>query len=67
MYTKKEKIELITLYINGHSIKAVGDLFAVKHPERRIPVIGSIYNIVKMFPSDGCVVNGYTKKPLQKK
>lgn len=62
MYTKEEKIAIVHLYFANNSIRQTRDLFSVQFPDRPIPSISTIHNIIKKFNSGGCVVNAHTRK-----
>lgn len=51
--TEKERSEIITLYYGGNSIRQVRDFWAGTRPNRPIPSVGFISNLVKRFQNTG--------------
>lgn len=62
MYTKDEKVEMLMWHHTGNSLRTVRDLFSTKYPERPIPCIRTIQNIVSQFTSQGCIINFHNKR-----
>lgn len=62
MYTKEEKIAIVHWHLSNNSLRQVRDLFSVHYPDRPIPSIGSIHNMIRKFNVDGCIVNFHKKR-----
>lgn len=66
MYTTEEKIQIVTWNLSGNSLRRTSELFSVFYPDRPIPSVNSIRNILKKFKSTGCVNNTCKRKKVVK-
>lgn len=55
LYTVQEKVQLVTWYFQGHSIREVIDLFIVAFENRPPPSVTTVKNTIKHFQTSGCV------------
>lgn len=65
MFTEKEKIEMVSLYLSGNSIRSVRDIFAAKYTDKQIPSMGLIQKLVQKFNHEGCINNLHKKRVRQ--
>jgi transposase len=62
MYSTEEKIQILHFYRANQSIRNVRDAFSVNYPDRPIPSIGTICNIISKFNNHGCVEYKHHKR-----
>lgn len=62
MYNTEEKITIVNWYKGNNTVRSIRDLFSVNYPNRPIPSIGTIYNIIAKFNTEGCIVNLHKKR-----
>lgn len=65
MYTTAEKIDIVNWYVSENSLRTVRDLFSVKYPQRPIPCLQTITNIVNHFKNNGCLVRQHVRHRRQ--
>ena len=62
MYTTEEKIQIISWYLSGNSLRTVRDLFSITYTERPIPCVATIQKIIQKFQTEGCSISGHRKR-----
>lgn len=62
IYTTEEKVQIVTWFLNGTSLRRTAELFSVFFNDRPVPSKDTVARIVKKFQETGCVSSECKKK-----